>query len=154
MNYSFSALLEISFRTLQPIFLATPIALGGLGFNPPVIGTIMSLYGVLNGFFTVLFFSRMVDYFGVKRVYLTGVTAAVPCFSLFPVINHLARKSIEDGDGPGVAVWVVIGLQVVVAVLMCSCYSTSSSKRLSYLLIFLSSVRFRRNIHLHRGRCA
>ena len=133
----FLALLEISFRTLQPVFLATPIALGGLGLDPPVIGTIMSFSGVLNGVFTVLFFPRMVEYFGVKRVYLMGVTAAVPCFSLFPIVNHLARKSIEGSGGLGVGVWAVVGLQVVMGVLMCSCYGASASKKSNCRFIYL-----------------
>jgi MFS family permease len=76
---------DISFRTLQPLFLATPIELGGLGLDPPVIGTILSFFGLLQGAFNLFFFSRLVDYFGAKRVYLVAITAAVPCFSLFPV---------------------------------------------------------------------
>ena len=136
-NYSFLALLEISYRTLQPIFLATPVVLGGLGLDPPIIGTIMSSFGVLSGVFSVFFFSRMVDYFGVKRVYLTGMAAAVPCFCLFPIINHLARKSVED-SGLGVGVWVLVGLQVVMAVLTFSCYGTSASKNVNCRLIYLS----------------
>ena len=127
-NYSFLALIEISFRTLQPIFLATPIALGGLGLDPPVIGTIISFVGILNGTFNIFFFSRMVGHFGVKWVYLMGAAGAVPCFSLFPIINHLARKAVEGGGGLGVGVWIAVGLQEVMAVLMCSCYGTPASK--------------------------
>ena len=121
-SYSFLGLVDISFRALQPVFLSTPIALGGLGLDPPAIGTIMSSFGILNGFFTVCFFSRMTDYFGVKWVYLIGMIAAVPCFSLYPVINLLARNSIERGGGLGLGVWVAIGLQVVMLVLICMSY--------------------------------
>ena len=132
-NYSFLALVEISFRTLQPVFLATPIALGGLGLDPPAIGTILSFFGILNGVFT-LFFSPMADRFGVKWMYLMGMTAAVPCFSLFPVINHLARNSVESNGGLGVEIWVAVGLQVVMAVvLICSCYGTSASEELNHI---------------------
>ena len=49
----------MSFRALQPLFLSTPIAIGGLGFDPPTIGTVMSVYGTLNGVFTIFFFSRL-----------------------------------------------------------------------------------------------
>jgi len=124
-NYSFVALIDISFRTLQPVFFSTPIALGGLGLDPPVIGTIMAFSGALNGAFTIFFFSRMTDYFGVKLVYLMGMAAAVPCFSLFPILNLLARNSIERSGGLGLEVWVAVGLQVVMVVLNSMCCGTS-----------------------------
>jgi len=123
-NYAFIALVDISFRALQPIFLSTPVAAGGLGLDPPTIGTVMSFFGILNGFFTVLYFSRMTDYFGVKRVYLIGITSAVPCFLLFPIINHLARNSIERSGILGTEVWVTVGLQVAMSVLLALCYGS------------------------------
>lgn len=127
-NYSFLGLIDISFRALQPVFLSTPIALGGLGLDPPAIGTIMSSFGILSGIFAVFFFARLTGYFGVKWVYLMGVTAAVPCFSLFPIINYLARNSIERSGVLGLEVWVAVGLQVFMVVLLCMSYSTSISK--------------------------
>ena len=154
-NYSFLALVDISFRALQPLFFSTPIALGGLGLDPPAIGTILSFFGILNGVFLVFFFSRMTDYFGVKRVYLMGISASVPCFSLFPVINHLARNSVEGSGELGAEVWVAVGLQVIMGVLICSCYSTSRFKEVELSInLFPSLVRFRRSIHLHRCRCS
>ncbi|KAG6858599.1 hypothetical protein C0995_015403, partial [Termitomyces sp. Mi166 len=41
-NYAFAALLEMSFRAIQPLFFATPIDFGGLGLPPPSIGNILS----------------------------------------------------------------------------------------------------------------
>ena len=153
-NYSFLALVEIIFRALQPIFLSTPIVLGGLGLGPPMIGTILSIFGVLNGVFRLLFFSWMTDRFGVKWVYLMGIAASVPCFSLFPIINYLARNSVEGHGGLGAEVWVMVGLQVVMAVLVSSCFGTSHVEKTELPMDLCSLlVRFRRNIHLHRRRC-
>ncbi|KAF9790416.1 member of major facilitator multidrug-resistance DHA1 sub-family [Thelephora terrestris] len=121
-NYAFLALIDISFRALQPVFLSTPVKLGGLGLDPPAIGTVMSSFGVLSGVYTVFFFSRMTDYFGAKGVYLIGMTAAVPCFTLFPIINHLARNSVERSGGLGVEVWIAVGAQVVLSVVLCLSY--------------------------------
>ena len=129
INYMLFALVEISFRALQPLFLSTPVALGGLGLDPPAIGTVMSFNGILNGVFMVFFFPRMANYFGVKGVYMMGVAATILCFTLFPVINYLARNSIERGGGLGTEVWVVVGFQVAVSVLLSMCYGTSTSKK-------------------------
>ena len=126
-SYSFLAVVDISFRTLLPVFLSTPVAVGGLGLDPPAIGTIMSVSGILSGIFTVFLFSPMTDYFGVKRVYLIGAIAAVPCFALFPVMNYLARGSIECSGRLGLGVWVVVGLQILMRMLNAQCYGTSAS---------------------------
>ena len=152
-NYSFLALVEISFRVLQPLFLSTPIALGGLGLDPPMIGTILSIFGVLNGVYRVFFFSWTTDRFGVKGVYLMGITASVPCFGLFPIINRLARNSVEGGGRLGMEVWVAVGLQVIMAVLIASSFGASRFKAVELSMNRFSLVRFRRSIHLHRRRC-
>jgi MFS family permease len=126
-NYSSVALVDIFFRALQPVFLSTPIELGGLGRDPLVIGTIMSFFGILDGVFTVFFSSRLVDYFGVKKVYLIGITSAVPSFVLFPIINYLARGSTERSGKLGTEVWLAVGVQVLLSVVVYLCYGASAS---------------------------
>ena len=124
-------MVDISFRTLLPVFLSTPVAMGGLGLDPPAIGTIMSVSGILNGVFTLFLFSRTTDYFGAKWVYLIGAIATVPCFALFPVMNYLARGSIECSGGLGLGVWVVVDLQIFLRMLNAQCYGTSVSMKLN-----------------------
>jgi len=128
-------MVDISLRVLQPIFLSTPVALGGLGFDPPAIGAILAFSGLMNGIFTIFLLPWMTDCFGVKWVYLVGMAAAIPCFSLFPIINLLAQNSIERSGGLGPEVWVAIGLQAVMVVLIGMCYgvSTSSISKPNYL---------------------
>ena len=120
-NYALLAFVHISFSALQPVFLSTPIEFGGLGLDPAVIGTVVSCFGILIAVFTVLFFSWLTDYFGVKGVYLMGVSAAVPSFALFPVISHLARNST---GGLGVAVWVAVGAQLTLSAMVWLGYGT------------------------------
>ena len=124
-NYALLALVDISFASLYPVFLSTPIELGGLGLDPPMIGTLVSVFGTLGGVFTVFFFSPMTDYFGVKCVYLMGISAAVPCFALFPIISYLARNSTS---GLGMAVWVAVGTQLALCAMVWMCYGTSDSE--------------------------
>jgi len=82
----------------------------------------MSFFGVLNGVFTVSFFSRISEYFGVKRMYMGGISAAVPCFLLFPIIGYLARNSMERSGELGIEVWIAVGLQVAISVVLCLSY--------------------------------
>jgi len=126
-------MVDISFRIILPVFLSTPVALGGLGLDPPAIGTIMSFYGILNGAFSLFLFSRMTDSFGVKWVYLIGVIAAVPSFALFPVMNHLARGSIERSGRLGLEVWIAAGLQVFLGASFVLSFGTSASSQLNRL---------------------
>lgn len=139
-NYWFLSLVKISFRALQPIFLSTPIELGGLGLDPPMIRTIMGSFGILNGVISVFLFSRMTDYLGVKAVYLMGVTAAVPCFSLFPVINYLAYSSIAHTGNLGTEVWIAVEAQVVLSVFVALAFGMFISERLKLLSISLINV--------------
>ena len=142
MNYAFLALVDISFRALQPLFLSTPIALGGLGLDPPIIGTVLSVYGILNGVFTVFFFSRLTDYFGVKRVYVTGISASVPCFCLFPIMNHLARSSVERNGKLGVEVWIAVGSQVAISVVVSMCFGAHVSEFGPSIELILFQARY------------
>lgn len=48
-NYATLSLVDIAYRAIQPVFLSTPIELGGLGLRPSAIGNILSVFGVLNG---------------------------------------------------------------------------------------------------------
>jgi len=116
----------------------------------------MAFSGALNGAFTIFFFSRMTDYFGVKWVYLMGMAAAVPCFSLFPILNLLARNSIERSGGLGTEVWVAVGLQMVMVVLNSMCCGTSvhPNEVEPPLELFPPFGCFRRSFHFHRRRLA
>ena len=127
-NYAFLALVDISFRALQPVFLSTPVELGGLGLDPLIIGTVMSCFGILNGVVSVFFFSRLTDYFGVRRVYMAGMLATVPCFAMFPAISYLARGSVERTGGLGIEVWVAVGIQLVLCLMFILGYGASVSE--------------------------
>jgi len=116
-NYAVLAFVDIAYRAVQPLFFSTPIELGGLGLDPPVIGTILSCFGVLNGFFQVFFFAKMIRQIGSKNVFMLGMASAIPCFALFPIMNYLARE-----QGLSLVVWFVVGLQIAFSVLIGSCY--------------------------------
>ena len=107
-NYAALALFHISFLTLAPLFLSTPIALGGLGLRPPAIGAILSTIEILNGFIQVLFFERAVAAWGPKRVFQLGLSAFVPMYAFYPLMNLYARA-----HGRTWVVWGMVGVQNV-----------------------------------------
>lgn len=110
-NYAFLSLVDISFRAVQPLFLSTPIELGGLGMPPSTIGNILSVYGVFNGVFQVFFFARIHDYWGSKKVFMAGISSGFPAFIAFPILSHLAKT-----QGLSTSVWVIVLLQTLCSI--------------------------------------
>ena len=121
INYTALSLVDIAYRAVQPLFFSTPIELGGLGLPPPMIGNIMSAFGILNGVFQILMFARIHNAFGTKNVFFAGMLSAVPLFALFPVMNELA---VREGGVNG-AVWFVVAIQTILSLGISLCYGVS-----------------------------
>ncbi|KAF8969114.1 member of major facilitator superfamily multidrug-resistance, DHA1 sub-family [Flammula alnicola] len=117
-NYASLSLVDISFRAIQPLFLSTPIHLGGLGLPPSMIGNLLSVFGILNGLFQVFFFAKINDYWGSKKVFVWGIASTIPVFASFPVINYLARH-----QGYSLAVWTAVGFQIVTSIVISLSYA-------------------------------
>jgi len=107
-NYFWLAFLDIAFRALQPLFFATPTHLGGLGMSPAVIGLCLGTLGLLGGVVQGLFFARVQQIFGLKRLFFTSIFCFIPLFATFPVTNRFAR---EWGLSP--AVWALVAFQFI-----------------------------------------
>lgn len=110
-SYAMLAILDIAYRAMQPLFLSTPIKLGGLGLTPASIGALLSAFGMLNGIFQALYFPRIIERFGVRLVYLVGICMFVVLYSMFPLINYAATVGSVN-----VVVWVLLVLQLAVSV--------------------------------------
>jgi hypothetical protein len=122
INYGMLALVDISYRAIQPLFFSTPVSSGGLGLPPPTIGKILACYGIVNGIFQVTCFPRANAFWGTKRLYVGGLLCAIPIFVLFPVMNALARVY-----GVGRVVYSLAVLQVVSSVGLSLCFGMSRS---------------------------
>jgi hypothetical protein len=107
-SYAVAAFLDITFRVIQPIFFATPIALGGLGLPPRVIGNILATFGIINGLFQVFFFAKIHDTWLSKKTYVVGIICLFPAFACFPAMSLLAQK-----QGLIPAVWVLVAIQLL-----------------------------------------
>ena len=124
-SYAGIALVDIAFRTVQPVFFSTPISLGGLGLDIPTIGTILAIQGVINGIVQPLIFAKLHDIMGAKNLFLFSVASTLPMIALFPIMNALARPA-----GVVQGVWLLIGLQVTIA--SCTGFAYGLSLSLSH----------------------
>ena len=111
-NYASLSLVDIAMKAIQPVFLSTPILLGGLGLQPSSIGTLLSFQGMLNGIFSIFFFAKIHNRWGAKKTFIAGVASAIPATIMFPVANALARS-----QGYSVVVWMAIGIQIIAGIL-------------------------------------
>lgn len=112
-NYAALSLLDIAFRAVQPVFFATPLELGGLGLDPPHIGNILAIYGVINGLFQIFFFADLHDRFGSKMIYSVSMATGIPIIITLPIINAVARV-----QGLSLTVWAIVGLQLALSVIL------------------------------------
>ncbi|KAJ7431218.1 hypothetical protein B0H11DRAFT_2386296 [Mycena galericulata] len=110
-TYAFLSLVDIALRAIQPLFMATPIELGGLGLPTVHIGNLLSIFGVFNGIFQVFFFARVHDYLGSKATFTLGIASALPTFAIFPLLSYLART-----QGLSTLVWAVTILQIILSI--------------------------------------
>jgi len=117
-NYSALSLLDIALWALLPLFYATPLALGGLALSPATIGLAMGVFGLSNGLIQGCFFSKLVERWGPKRIFVAGMASFVVIFGMFPVISAAARRS----GGVTAGVWALMVGQLVVCVLMDMCF--------------------------------
>lgn len=111
INYAAIAFLDISLRSIQPLFFSTSLDNGGLGLLPHQIGLIMSVGGLINGFALVAIFPVLDRWLGTKFLLYISVFTMLPAFALLPVINLVARSQIAPG-----LVQAIVGLQVFLTI--------------------------------------
>lgn len=117
LNYATLALLNISVNALLPLFFHMPLDMGGLNLEPATIGYIIGVYGAGTGLFQFLFFAKLVRRFGPRRIFVTSLSAFIPIFLIFPVVNIVAKKL-----GVSLLVWVLVGCQLVLLFFMDTAY--------------------------------
>ena len=109
-NYAMVSFLDMAFLALIPLIWSTPVEFGGLNFKPVSIGLGMSLYGCVDGVCQFAIFPRLVTRFGLRRVYITCIAFCAVLVILFPFENLVLRRAI---GGSAVAIWPLIGLQLL-----------------------------------------
>ncbi|KAG6849264.1 hypothetical protein H0H93_009920 [Arthromyces matolae] len=92
-HYALSALLEMAFRAIQPLFLATPVQFGGLELSPPSIGSILSTGGAVTGVAQLFVFPLIHRRLGSKSTFVIGLVLTIPVFLSFPIAHLLLKRS-------------------------------------------------------------
>ncbi|PPQ80156.1 hypothetical protein CVT25_001449 [Psilocybe cyanescens] len=119
-NYVVLAFLNIAVCALLPLFLAMPLEIGGLSYDPPAIGYIIGSYGAGSAIFQAFFFARIVRYFGEKRIFVASMSTFMPVFSLFPMINICALRFGQQS----LAVWSLIAILLAMLAFLDMAYGT------------------------------
>jgi hypothetical protein len=131
--YALLSFIDIAYRTLQPVFYAAPRELGGFALPPYVIGTVMALWGLVNGLFQIGLLAPLVKWWGVRMCYLVGIGSMIPIFALFPImsavvhaedqVSHLNMAFVDSSTRSTAAKydlsWILIALGVLQLVLAC-----------------------------------
>ncbi|KAA1467086.1 MFS general substrate transporter [Dentipellis sp. KUC8613] len=116
-NYATLGLLDVALFALFPLFMSTPITLGGLGVSPATIGLCLGAFGLSNGLLQMLVYSRIVEAWGPKRLFVVSLGCFIPIWAFFPLINAIARA-----HGLSNPVWVAVGTQILLWVIMDMAY--------------------------------
>ncbi|KAF9266457.1 MFS multidrug-resistance DHA1 sub-family [Marasmius fiardii PR-910] len=117
-NYACLSLVDISYRSIQPLYFSTPTRLGGLGLPPSRIGNILSTFGCLNGIVQIFLFAKIHDRIGSKATFMTGVFAFIPVLMTFPIMRYIVLAN----QGVTSLVWVCVAVQIGVSVLLSFSY--------------------------------
>jgi len=133
MNYVSISALHAAHNSIQPLFLAMPIHIGGLGLPPRQVGYILGTYGIANSICQTFMLGRLVRRFGVKSVFVTAVAAFLPIFMFSPLMNILVR-----GGGFSYALWGMLGLQLSFSLVMELGYGALSFEMIGWMLNYLT----------------
>jgi MFS family permease len=112
-NYALLALLDIALMALLPLFFSTPIYLGGLGFTPSQIGLWMAMFAMADGIFQALFFAKIVDWVGPKRLFCVSVSCFTPVMLMFPIMSWLVHTRGMVDNAIGFALVIQLALTVI-----------------------------------------
>ena len=112
LNYALVSLIDMSYRAVRPSVFGSPVGMGGLGLEPPIIGKMFACEGVMNGLFQILFFKKIHDRLAggsTKALFLWCVPMAILVFWSFPIMARVAELQGKDVEGG----WLVYGVYAI-----------------------------------------
>jgi len=145
-NYVSISSLEASFNTIQPLFLAMPVEIGGLALPPRQVGIILGTFGIVNSICQTMLLGWLVRGFGVKKVFFGASCAFIPLFMFPPMMNILVAKT-----GFSYLVWMILVCQFLCLIAAELAYGMLFSLKFAS---FVDLTFTRMCIHVHYGRCS
>ena len=113
-NYGALGLVEIGLFVLLPLFYSSPIEIGGLEVPPPIIGTFLAIFGIVDGTVQALFAAKIIERIGAKTVFCSAVLCFYPLIIIFPIMSAVVMA--QGRVGP--IIWVLLVVQLIFMVLM------------------------------------
>ena len=90
-----------------PVYLATPLKMGGLGLNPSHIGTLLAAIGLFSSVFQLAFFPPLHSRLGGKPLFLITASLFFPVAALCPFTSRVGQE-----QGLSNLVWLLLGIQI------------------------------------------
>ena len=118
-SYASLAMMTTSFRSMFPVYLATPMKMGGLGLDPSHIGTLLAAMGLSSSVFQLVFFPPLHSRLGGKPLILITVSLFFPVAALCPFTSRVGQE-----QGLNNLVWLLLGIQIF----LFSCANLAFSK--------------------------
>jgi hypothetical protein len=118
--YNYVMMLAFTFTAVNPVFLYTPVRLGGIGFTPELIAIFVALAGASQAVWLLLVFPRL-----HKRIGAQGVLYYCACvwplfFGSSVVFNILLRHHLKAAFWATAPLTLVLGSGVAMAFSMFS----------------------------------
>ncbi|KAK9900843.1 MFS general substrate transporter [Cystobasidium minutum MCA 4210] len=111
-NYAMLAFTSIANAGIFPVFLYTPVKLGGLGLKPFQMGTIMGCQAFLTTACQLLFFAPIQRRLGTVYTFRCMVVFYTLGFIMYPITSWLARDTLTRDSPSLTSVYTALGIQV------------------------------------------
>jgi hypothetical protein len=90
-NYTCFALVDVTFKSLLPVFFTLPLDQGGMGYPIRTTGVYLAVMGVMNALIQLVVFPRLHTLLGPRNLILTANTLSLFMFALCPIEASLAN---------------------------------------------------------------
>lgn len=101
-----------SLSALFPLYLFTPVGLGGMDYSPPEIAQVGAASGLSQALWLLFAMPRLDAALGTRKLFL-GTSSIYPFVMALPILaNAFARSGATAGSLAMLAIYVIIGQAV------------------------------------------
>ncbi|KAF8574984.1 MFS general substrate transporter [Ramaria rubella] len=93
INYGTYSLVSGLYLSVQPLFLSTPIGLGGIGLPTPIIGLFLGGTGLLGGLLQAICFAPLQRRVPLRTLYMIGLASFYGTYLSWPLMVFFTTRS-------------------------------------------------------------